>query len=94
MAKIIKLTEKDIESLVNKIIKEDSFPRGGTVFGGKAEIVDEVINRVNQYGDEYIQELNLLNSKFPSTKYKKIESPVKAEIPSGVRVKSTVYPNR
>ena len=80
--------------MVKKILKENEFPRGGTVYGGKAEIIDEVINRLNEYGDEYLEQLEQLNSGFPVTKYKKIEPPTKRdfELPPGVKVKSTVYP--
>ena len=92
--KIIKLNENDIENLVKKIIREDEFPRGGMVYGGKAEIIDEVINRVNEYGEEYIEQLQTLNSGFPVTKYKKIEVPTNVKLPTGVKVKSTVYPKK
>lgn len=92
MKKIIKINENDIENLVKKILKEDERPRGGTMFGGKAEIVDEVINRLGQYGDEYLKELDALNKKFPSTKYKKIETPRVSQLPPGVRVQSTATP--
>jgi len=94
MKKIVRLNENDIEGLVKKILKENEFPRGGTVYGGKAEIIDEVINRLNEYGDEYLEQLEQLNSGFPVTKYKKIEPPTKRdfELPKGVKVKSTVYP--
>lgn len=69
-------------------------PRGGTVYGDKAEIIDEVVNRIGQYGEEYTNALKILNNKFPSTKYKKIERPEFVDIPIGVKVSSTVYPNR
>jgi hypothetical protein len=91
--KVIRLNENDIENLVNKILKEDR-PRGGMLYGEKSEIVDEVVNRIGQYGDEYIYELEQLNNRFPSTKYKKIHPPTKTELPKGVKVQSTVYPNR
>ena len=94
MKKVIKINENDIENLVKKILKEDERPRGGTMFGGKAEIVDEVLNRLGQYGEEYLKALDELNKKFPSTKYRKVERPEVAEIPKGVKVRSTVYPSR
>ena len=52
MKKVIRLTENDIEGLVKKILKESESPIGGMMYGNLAEIVDEVINRVNEYGDE------------------------------------------
>lgn len=92
MKKVIRLTENDIEGLVKKILKES--PSGGMVYGNLDEIVDEVINRVNEYGDEYIEQLETLNSGFPVTKYKKIEPPTKRDfaLPPNVKVRSTVYP--
>ena len=94
MKKVIRLNENDIENLVKKILKEEERPRGGTLYGGKSEIVDEVVNRIGQYGEGYIQELIELNNKFPSTKYRTISSPTNIQIPKGIKVQSTVYPNR
>jgi hypothetical protein len=92
MKKVIRLNENDIENLVKKILKEEERPRGGMLYGGKSEIVDEVVNRIGQYGEDYIQELIGLNNKFPSTKYRTISSPTNIQIPKGVKVQSTVYP--
>ena len=92
MKKVIRLNENDIENLVKKILKEEERPRGGTLYGGKSEIVDEVVNRIGQYGEGYIQELIELNNKFPSTKYRTISSPTNSQIPKGIKVQSTVYP--
>lgn len=93
MKKVVRLNENDIENLVKKILKEeDDRPRGGMLYGGKAEIVDEVVNRIGEYGEDYIQELIKLNNKFPSTKYRTISSPTNIQIPKGVKVQSTVYP--
>lgn len=77
-------------------LKENEYPRGGTVHGELAQIVDEVINRINEYGDEYIEQLEQLNSGFLVTKYKKVDPPTRNdfELPKGVKVKSTVYPNK
>jgi hypothetical protein len=94
MKKVIRLNENDIENLVKKILKENERPRGGALYGGRSEIVDEVVNRIGEYGDDYIYELEQLNSRFPSTKYKKINPPKTVELPKGIKVKSTVYPNR
>lgn len=94
MKKVIRLNENDIEKLVKKIIEEDDRPRGAMLYGGKSEIVDEVVNRINEYGNEYVDELKRLNAEFPVKKYKKIEPPSREEfqIPPGVKVRSTVFP--
>jgi hypothetical protein len=94
MKKVIRLNENDIENLVKRIIKEEDRPRGGMMYGNKTDIVDEVINRIGQYGEEYTYELEQLNSRFPSTKYKRVNSPTNIELPKGVKVQSTVHPNR
>jgi hypothetical protein len=57
-------------------------------------ILKKHINRIGQYGDEYIRALEELNSKFESTKYRRIEKPREPQIPAGVKLRSTVYPNR
>jgi hypothetical protein len=97
MKKVIRLNENDIENLVKKILKEendDIRPRGGMMYGDKADVVDEVINRIGQYGEKYTFELEQLNNRFPSTKYKRISSPTNVVLPKGVKVQSTVHPNR
>lgn len=97
MKKVIRLNENDIENLVKKILKEendDIRPRGGMLYGGKSELVDEVINRIGEHGQEYISALEELNSKFDSTKYRRISSPTNIVLPKGVKVQSTVHPNR
>jgi hypothetical protein len=73
-------------------IKEDERPRGGLVYGGKAEIIDEVINRINEYGEEYIEQLATLNSGFPSTKYRRIDPEKNIVHAPGIKVQSSVYP--
>ena len=72
----------------------DERPRGGSMFSGSPELVQEVINRISEYGDLYILALEEMNKKFPSTKYKSIDSVRNVELPSGVKVQSTAYPNR
>lgn len=91
---IVQLKKLVMSKEKKKPLKENDMPRGGSVYGGKAEIIDEVINRINEYGEEYISQLNQLNSGYPVTKYKKIEPPSygKVDLPPGVKVKSTVYP--
>ncbi len=94
MKKVIRLNERDVERLVEKILKENERPRGGALYGGKSEIIDDVINRIGEYGEEYLHELTELNNRFPSTKYTKISPPTSVELPKGIKLKSTVYPNR
>lgn len=73
-------------------LKENEFPRGGIVYGDMTELVDDVINRIKEYGEEYIEQLQTLNSGFPSTKYKRVEPERNIVHSPGVKVRSTVYP--
>lgn len=84
--------EKLKELTSKKPLKENERPRGGLVYGGKAEIIDEVINRINEYGDEYIEQLETLNSGFPSTKYRRVEPERNIVHAPGIKVQSSVYP--
>jgi len=88
------LIEKIKVAMEESKLTENERPRGGMMFGDKAEIIDGVINRIGQYGDEYIESLEGLNSAFPVTKYKKIEPSRNIEVPKGVKIQSTVYPTR
>ena len=92
--KVVKLNEKDIVNLVKKILKEEERPRGGTLFGDKTEIVNGVINRLGQYGEEYVRALNELNDSFPDTKYKTVAPVRDVKLPTGVKVQSTTYPTK
>lgn len=40
----------------------------------RAKLVQSVIDRILEFGDEYINELELLNSKYKQTKYKMFEN--------------------
>jgi len=57
----------------------------------RAELVQDVMDRVLEYGDDYIKALNALNSAFKPSKHKKIQSGT-GELPKGVKVKSTYRP--
>jgi hypothetical protein len=57
----------------------------------RAELIQDIMDRVLEYGDDYIQALNALNSAFKPKKYRKIESG-QGELPKGVKVRSTYRP--
>jgi len=92
MKKVVRLNEKDIESLVKKIIKEDERPRGSAMYSKYSDVTQGVIDRVREYGEEYIESINELNSEFPVTKSKNVEPIRNVNLPAGVRVGSTTYP--
>jgi hypothetical protein len=51
--------------------------------------------RIKEHGDEYIRALNKLNMDYPTEKYKRIPRPNRDtfELPKGVKVKSSTFPN-
>jgi hypothetical protein len=57
----------------------------------RAELIQDIMDRVLEYGNDYIQALNALNSAFKPKKYRKIEYG-QGELPKGVRVQSTYRP--
>jgi len=65
----IKLTESDLTKIIQRVINEETMD----VFDRKM-LATEVLNRIMEYGPEYVEELKKLNDMFPSTKYK-IEMP-------------------
>lgn len=82
------LTEEQLVSLIRKNIKESNYMYSNME---KAELIQDVMDRVLEYGEDYIKALNALNSAFKSKKYKKIESGT-SELPKGVKVQSTYRP--
>ena len=95
MKKIIKLTEKDLTNIVKRVIKEDEDFVTGIAASGKAEIVQEVIDRIREHGFEYIQALKELNSNYEITRSRNQEriSRRDFELPKGVRVSKSTFPD-
>jgi len=88
------IKESDIKRIVNKVLNErDEFVTGISA-SERTEMVDDVINRINEYGMKYIIELNKLNSDFPVERYKRQERPRRTdfELPKGVRVSKSTFP--
>lgn len=83
------LTETDITRIVKKIINEN-------VSKDKmVEIIDDVANRLREHGMKYYYELNKLNHQYPTERYKRLKSPSRDEfeLPKGVRVSKSVFPD-
>ena len=59
---------KELSKIVKKHLKE-SFAKY-TMFERRM-FCDDVISRIGDYGDEYVNALNESNSNFPVTKYKR-----------------------
>jgi vacuolar-type H+-ATPase catalytic subunit A/Vma1 len=92
-----RITESEIKRITNLVINESNYDLEmvhGVSYNKQTELIDDVINRIKEHGNEYMMELSKLNYKFPVEKYKRIErqTPETFELPKGVRVKSTVFP--
>ena len=60
----------------------------------KTELVDDLINRLIEFGEEYESKLREFNKEFKVTKIKRIEpsrSMDDIEIPKGVKIRSTSF---
>ena len=89
-----RLTERDINRIVNNIINEDDNFVTGVAASKRTELVDDVINRINEYGNEYMNALNSLNMDFPVERHKRMDKPRRNdfELPKGVKVRSSYFP--
>ena len=73
-----RITESDISRIVNRVVNEDMENkelRFGVAYNKQTELVDDVINRIKEYGEEYTRALNKLNFDYPTQKYKRVERP-------------------
>lgn len=91
-----RITESDINRIVSKVVNENEYDREmiyGISYNKTTELVDDVIMRIKEHGDDYIKELNKLNFNYPTKKYKRVERPKRDtfELPKGVRVQSSVF---
>ena len=91
-----RITESDINRIVSKVVNENEYDREmihGISYNKTTELVDDVIMRIKEHGDDYIRELNKLNFNYPTQKYKRVERPKRDnfELPKGVRVQSSVF---
>lgn len=89
-----RITERDINRIVNNIINEDDDFVTGVAASKRTELVDDVINRINEYGNEYMNALNSLNMDFPVERHKRMDKPRRNdfELPKGVKVRSSYFP--
>lgn len=97
MRRTIRLTERDLSKLIKRIIQEsdDDFTVGISR-SRKTELVDDVINRLVEFGKEYESKLREFNNDFKVTKIKRIERPRSMDdidLPKGVKIRSTSFPD-
>lgn len=88
------LTNTQISKIIKRVINESDDFVTGVAASKRTELVDDVINRINEYGPEYMNALNSLNSEFPVERYKRMDKPRRSdfELPKGVKVKSSYFP--
>ncbi len=91
------LNQSDINRIVKRVIVESDYPgeiRAGSGFNENTELIDDVINRIKEHGDEYKRALNKLNMEFPTEKYRRVPRTTRDtfELPKGVRVQSSIFP--
>ena len=88
------LTNTQISKIIKRVINESDDFVTGVAASKRTELVDDVINRINEYGNEYMNALNSLNSEFPVERYKRMDKPKRSdfELPKGVKVKSSYFP--
>jgi hypothetical protein len=90
--KNIRLTEKELVGIIKRIIQEDSHVESkfDLSYEGRKFIVDDVVNRLLEFGDDYAEELFRLNSKFTPEKIKRLKSG--SEIRPGLKISKTILP--
>ena len=88
------LTNTQISKIIKRVINESDDFVTGVAASKRTELVDDVINRINEYGNEYMNALNSLNSEFPVERYKRMDKPRISdfELPKGVKVRSSYFP--
>jgi len=82
------ITEDQLVNLIKNKVNESNYMYSNME---KAELIQDVMDRVLEYGEDYIQALNALNSAFKPQKYKKMQSGT-SELPKGVKIQSTYRP--
>lgn len=84
MKKVVRLTEEQLIKTIERTINESGYMYSNME---RAEYVQDVMDRILEYGSDYIDALNELNSMFEVKKYKRVRPT--AELPKGVKVQST-----
>ena len=90
------LNQSDITRIVRRVITESDYPneiRVGSGFNENTELIDDVISRIKEHGDDYKRALNELNMEFPTEKYRRLPLLKRGDVqlPPNVKVKS-IYP--
>lgn len=92
------LNQKEIRTIVRRVIleREENLEMiKGISYNENTELIDDVIMRIKEYGEEYKRKLNKLNFDFPTERYKRVPRPSKDtfELPSNVKVSKSIFPS-
>jgi hypothetical protein len=89
-----RITTEEIGKIVKKVLKENNDFVTGVAASKRTELVDDVINRINEYGSDYMSALDSFNMDFPVERYKRMDKPRRSdfELPKGVKVRSSYFP--
>lgn len=68
--KTIRLTERELINTISKIVKESNI---NVSYDERAELVDDVISRITEFGNEYADKLKELNSQFEPKKSRRLD---------------------
>lgn len=91
----IRISERELINTIKKIINENSDFVTGISASERAELVDDVINRINEFGDEYIIALNKLNYQFEPKRVRRIDRPKSMDdikLPKGIKISKSIFP--
>jgi hypothetical protein len=91
----IKLTESELIRVIRRIINENDDFVTGISASEKTELIDDVINRLNEFGNPYKIELNRLNHKYNPQKIKRVQRPRSLDdldLPKGLKIGKSTFP--
>ena len=71
--KIVKLSEKQLVETIGKIVEQSKMLDNKISYEDRKIIADDVINRIIEFGYDYVDRLNELNSEFIPTRLKRID---------------------
>lgn len=72
--KVVKLSEKQLVETISKIVEQsEMFGENKVSYEDRKILVDDVINRIIEFGYDYADRLMELNSEFEPKKVKRID---------------------
>lgn len=72
--KVVKLSEKQLVETISKIVEQsEMFGENKVSYEDRKILVDDVINRIIEFGYDYADRLMELNSEFEPKKVKRVD---------------------